>query len=389
MKRSLLFLLLLLGIFLTKISLAYECTDTTTGMSASELQGIQQACIDKLNSNKNEQNTLKQAISSINTKVILAQAQINQTISQINTLEKEITVLGGVLETVNRSMDDLGKIYLARVRESYRRSRVTPIDMIFSSNSFGDFLTKLKYLNTIKAKDQLILSELENSRLDYDHRKQDKVTKQQEIEKLKTKLVSQKKVLDGQVAEKQNLLSLTQNDEKKYQALLSKVRAELEAIESIIAGKGSETFVRDVSPGERIASVIPTSSACSTGGHLHFEVVTGGSHQNPAGFLKPKDVIWGNSPDGSFSFTGSWDWPLVDPIRITQGYGHTAFSSRYSSNIHTGIDMINTENYDVAAVRKGGLYRGSIACGGGTLKYVHVKNSDDSNDVFYLHVNYF
>jgi hypothetical protein len=247
----------------------------------------------------------------------------------------------------------------------------------------------LKYLNTIKAKDQLILQELENSRIDYDQRKTDKINKQQEVEKLKTKLIAQKKVLDGQVAEKQSLLSLTQNDEKKYQALLAKVRAELEAIESIIAGKGNETFVRDVSPGERIASVIPGSSACSTGGHLHFEVVTSGAHQSPASFLKPKDITWNNSPDGSFSFSGTWDWPLEDTIRITQGYGHTAFSSRYSGNTHTGIDMINTSNYDVKAVRKGGLFRGSIPCGGGTLKYVHVKHSDDNKDTFFLHVNYF
>ncbi|KKT81169.1 MAG: hypothetical protein UW80_C0056G0003 [Microgenomates group bacterium GW2011_GWC1_44_9] len=389
MKKIVTALLILIYLLLPGNLTAYECVETNSGMSPQDLQGIQQACLETLNNNKNEQKTLKQAISSINTKVILAQAQINQTISQINTLEKEITVLSGVLETVNRSMDDLGKIYQARVRESYRRSRVTSIDMVFSTQSFGDFLTKLKYLNTIKTKDQLILSELENSRLDYDQRKNDKITKQEEIEKLKSKLISQKKVLDAQISEKQNLLSLTQNDEKKYQALLAKVRAELEAIESIIAGKGTETFVRDISPGEQVASVIPGSSACSTGGHLHFEVVNSGSHQNPAAYLGQKEITWDNSPDGPISFTGSWPWPLEDKIRITQGYGHTAFSSRYSGDIHTGLDMVNTGNYGVKAVRKGGLYRGSIACGGGTLKYVHVKHSEDSYDTFYLHVNYF
>lgn len=390
MKRTLLLIFLFfLAVYFPIPSIAEECRETNSEMSPQTLTDIQNACLSKLAANKSDQSTLKQAITAINTKVILAQAQINQTISQINILEKEVTVLGGVLETVNQSLDELGKIYLARVRESYRRSRITPIDMIFSTESFGDFLTKMKYLNTIKAKDQLILHELESSRLDYDQRKTEKVDKQKEVEKLKARLITQKKVLDGQIGEKKNLLSLTQNDEKKYQALLAKVRAELEAIESIIAGKGSETFVRDVTPGDQIASVIPSSSACSTGAHLHFEVVSSGSHLSPAGFLKPKDLTWGNSPDGAFSLTGTWDWPLSDTIRITQGYGHTAFSSRYSSDTHTGIDMINNNDYGVKAVRKGALYRGSIACGGGTLKYVHVKHSDDDKDTFYLHVNYF
>lgn len=389
MKRTLLFLFFFFVMFFPAKGFAEECRETTSDMDPTTLQEISVACQAKITANKSEQNTLKQAITAINAKVNLAQAQINQTISQIKTLEKEVTVLNGVLDTVNQSMDDLSVIYLARVREGYRRSRVTPFDMIFSKSSFGDFLTKLKYLNTIKIKDQLILAELENSRLNYDLRKQEKVTKQQEVEKLKAKLISQKKVLDGQIKEKQNLLAITQNDEKKYQALLTKVREELEAIESIIAGNGNETLVREVSSGENIASVIPNASACSTGGHLHFEVVESGSHQNPAGFLKLKDLIWGNSPDGTISFTGSWDWPLEDQIRITQGYGHTAFSSRYSGNTHTGIDMVNTGNYSVKAVRKGNLFRGSIACGGGTLKYVRVKHADDSKDTFYLHVNYF
>ncbi len=369
---------------------AYDCIDTHQGMSVEEYQGIEKACQDILNSTKNQISTLKQAIASVNAKINLAQAQINQTISQIASLEKDITVLSGVLDTVNQSMSDLTKIYLARVRESYRRSRVTPIDLIFSSDSVGDYFTKFKYLNSLKTKDQLILGELENSRKDYDLRRQTKVTKQQEVEKLKTKMEAQKKTLTLQQQEKQSLLVLTQNDEKKYQALLAKVRAELEAIESIIAGKGSESLVRDVSANEKIASVIPGSSACSTGGHLHFEVVKDGSHQNPAAFLKPKDNLsWDNYPDGTVSLTGGWDWPLEDQIRITQTYGHTAFSRRYAGDVHTGIDMVNTSNYSVKSVRKGQLYRGSIPCGGGTLKYVHVKHSDDSNDTFYLHVNYF
>ena len=213
--------------------------------------------------------------------------------------------------------------------------------------------------------------------------------KQQEIEKLKNKLEGQKKTLAAQQKEKQDLLAQTNEDEKKFQALLAKARAELQAIESIIAGKGTETEVKDVSIGDKIASIISGASACSTGTHLHFEVVQDASHQSPANFLKNYEVIWDNQPDGQFNLTGSWDWPLNDKIRITQGYGHTAYSSRYAGDKHTGIDMSSTSNLDVKAVRKGKLYRGSISCGGGTLKYVHVKHSDDSLDTFYLHVNYF
>lgn len=205
-------------------------------MSQEELSGIAQACSDKITSNKNEQLTLNQTISTITSKINLAQAQINQTQAQINNLEKEVTVLDGVLTTVNDSMDQLEKIYSARVRESYKQMRITSLDLIFSSSTIGDYFNKVKYLNTVKAKDQLILAELEKSRLDYDKRKTDKITKQKEVESLKAKLVAQKNTLKSQQAEKQKILVLTQNDEKKYQTLLGQANALVAAMRGFTSG---------------------------------------------------------------------------------------------------------------------------------------------------------
>jgi len=399
MKKACILLLLVLVIIFPGLITAEECRETDSTMDATTLQEISKACQDKIAANKQEQSTLKQAITSINAKINLAQAQINQTVAQIKALEKEITVLSGVLDTVNISMEELGKIYLARVRESYRRSRVTSIDMIFSTSSFGDFLTKLKYLNTIKAKDQLILSELERSRLDYDQRKREKVSKQEKIENLKSKLLAQKKTLDNQQAEKQNLLILTQNDEKKFQALLSSARAELEAIEAIIAGNVDETEVGDVSSGQRIASIINGRSCNSEGAHLHFIVSQDGNVKNPFSYLKAVDFencsgsSCGNSSGDPFNPSGSWDWPISPKIEFNQGYGSTwAVKNRWVGKIysfHNGID-IKGSSLEVKAVQAGKLFRGSYTGSKGcVLKYVHLKHRDGGLDTFYLHVNYF
>lgn len=229
-------LLLLYFLLLTKIVSAAECIETNSGMSEPELQDIAIACEAKISSNRSDQNTLKVAISTLNSKINLAQAQINQTQVQINTLEKEVNVLDGVLETVTDSMFQLEKIYVSRVKESYKRYRETPVDLIFSSSSIGDYFTKLKYLNILKTKDQLILAELERSRINYDQRKQDKVQKQQEVEKLKAKLVAQKKVLDVQQKEKQKILAITQNDEKKYQSLLAQANSLVASMRGFTSG---------------------------------------------------------------------------------------------------------------------------------------------------------
>lgn len=356
-------------------------------------------CNQKIASLQGQQLTLKQIISTLNSKINLAQGQINQTQAQINLLEKEVTVLDGVLETVTDSMDLLEKIYQARVKESYKRFRVTSIDLIFSTNSIGDYFTKLKYLNTVKAKDQLILAELEKSRIDYDQRKQIKVQKQQEVEALKTKLVTQKKVLDAQQKEKQSLLLKTQNDEMRFQSLLNQARSELEAINAVIAGKGIETEVRDIKTGDVIASVISGSSCNSSGTHLHFIVGQDHSVINPFNYLKSVDYencsgSSCSSNDGdSFNPVGSWDWPLNPKISLYQGFGltwainHTWVRSIYS--FHNGID-IKSSSAEVKAVQNGKLFRGSYSGSSGcALKYVRVAHADGGLDTYYLHVNYF
>ena len=106
--------------------------------------------------------------------------------------------------------------------------------------------------------------------------------------------------------------------------------------------------------------------------------------------MSSRSVIWDNSPDSPFSFTGSWQWPINEPIRITQGYGMTYYAAKlnyYNGAPHTGVDMINISDYTVKAVKPGVLYKGAIACGGGTLRYVRVKQ-DDGYDTYYLHINY-
>ncbi|MDZ7586815.1 MAG: hypothetical protein U0946_03595, partial [Patescibacteria group bacterium] len=215
-----------------------------------------------------------------------------------------------------------------------------------------------------------------------------------EAETLRQKLAAQKTALGGQRASKQELLDLTKNNEAKYQNLMAAAKAEMAAIQSILAGYGQEVKVGGVNEGERIATIIPGSSACSTGSHLHFEVGNNGVNANPASYLKPQSVNWdlcGWWPDcdQQFSFSGSWNWPLNGNPRITQAYGMTGYArtGAYNGGPHTGIDM-TSDDLIVKAVKNGTLYRGSISCGGGILRYVKVEQ-ESNIATYYLHVNYY
>lgn len=241
------FVLTILLLLRPGVSFAIECDGAPPSGPENEasIKEYIQKCSEKVSNLQKEQSSLSQAISTINSKINLAQGQINQTLSQIESLQKEIGVLGGVLDKVNESVGELTKIYLARVKESYRKSRVDQSNLIFSNSSFGEYFAKLRYLNIIKSKDQIILSELENSRKDYDSRRQSKLEKQKEIESLKIKMEAQKKVLDAQQKEKKNLLTITANDEKKYQAMRKSAEAQLAALKRFVVSQGGASILQN------------------------------------------------------------------------------------------------------------------------------------------------
>lgn len=348
-----------------------------SGKTVEELQKEIQQYEGELQKLSSQAKTLSNQIAQFDAQIKLTSLKISQT-------EEKILLLGGRIDQLQDSLKSLETAFSSRAVETYKLSKFeTNFAFILTAPDINDAVSRFHYLQKIQEADRSLFERLQKAQTTYIGEKEDQ-------EDLQAQLKEQKAALDSQKVAKAKLLQITRSDEKRYQELLSKARAEIEAIQSIVAGQGKETEAGKISEGARIASILPGSSACSSGGHLHFEVVKDKSHQNPVDFLSSKSVTWDNSPDGQFAFTGSWPWPMNDPVRITQGYGMTYYAAAlhyYGGGPHTGLDMVNTGDYTVKAVRPGTLYLGSIACGGGTLKYVHVKQ-DDSYDTYYLHVNY-
>lgn len=392
MRKTISYFLILLAVLLFSPAVVraedcdqqYNCTEGSDNYEncLEKLEGCWQG---EVNRAQSEANTLQSTIDIINGQIRVQSLKIQQTAAEINALEKEITELSERIEGLGISLNRLSEILIKRIRESYKQSRLPYKNNLFAADSFNGFISQYRYVNVAQEQTLDIMKKTELQRLTYNQQKDLKETKQAEVEQKRKELQSQKNILDSQKASKDNLLKETKNNESIYQQKLAAARAELAAIRGIVAGLGTEVKVGDIKEGDRVASIIQGKSACSTGTHLHFEVAQNGNRRNPFDLLKNIGLIWDNI-DPARNGGGDWNWPLNDSIRVTQGYGSTSYSSRYANDIHTGIDIVST-NATVKAVKDGELYRGSMACGGGVLKYVRVKQSDNF-DSYYLHVNY-
>lgn len=336
-----------------------------------------------------QKRSLQTEIKKFDAAIAITITKIFTTNKQIGQLEEEIESLGTKIGRLDVSLDQLSGLLVKRIVETYKKGKIEPLVLFFSSKGFPEFISRYKYLRVIQAHDRKLLLQLETARTNYEGQKTLKEEKQEELEEAKAQLENQKILLAQQKADKEKLLETTQNNEKRYQELLTATRAEIEAIQAIIAGRGDEAGVGKVSQGEGIAWIIRGASACSTGTHLHLEVREGDEVRNPFSYLKNVELIDDSGGDPHVG-TGDWDWPLNQPIKFNQGFGANTSAIRSGIvwyDFHTGIDIV-ADNVRVKAVKQGTLYQGAIGCGGGTLRYVRLDHDNSNIDTYYLHVDY-
>ncbi len=388
MKKLLLFALpiFFLSFFVSQAK-ALSLQDCENGSTDS-------GCVDILQKKVNDlfaqANTLSSQLDQFNSQILLTQLKISDAQATIDKLEKEIGALGARIGYIATSVGNLEVLLKKRIVATYEQSYVSNLEIILTSSDFSDFILKAQYLKQVQENDRRILANLQQTKANYATQKDDREIKQAQIETSKKKLEALQADLNNQKAAKQALLKLTQNDETRYQQLLAAALAEKKAISAAFSDAVSRLNSGEgdaVSQGQTIA-VMGNSGypSCSSGAHLHFTVLKDGVAQNPASYIKDVSPVWDNSPDSSFGFSGSWDWPLSGP-RITQGFGMTYWAKLgwYGGGIHDGIDMVGGPT--IVAPRSGKLILGSTKCGSSSLKYAAVKHNDDPGIVtLYLHI---
>lgn len=196
-------------------------------------------CNDLISQYQNEITKLQGQANTLKNQISQFDAQIKLTTLKIAKTEEEIEKLSGRIDQLEGSLDSLSLAFSNRVVETYKMSKVNdPLYLLLSSPNLNEAFSRYSYLMKIQEADRDLLQRLQKAQDTYKEERVDQEDLQNELEK-------QKRNLDSQKQAKANLLAVTSNDEKKYQKLLSDARAQLSAFRRFVTVQGGASILNN------------------------------------------------------------------------------------------------------------------------------------------------
>lgn len=298
MKRYGFFLILLL--FSIVSGVFFVSSDNNSDLE--KLKKQQESIQNQINKTKSLINQKKSQTKNVSNQIKNLDSQLDEQIKSLEEVEQQMTVLEQKivetqkeLETVVADANNHRDLIDKRVRIMYQSGYSGYLDVLFSSESFSDFISRFELVKKIVQSDSEILVSMKEYQEKVDQKKMQLDSEQQEKENLLSN-----------INEKKNSTELTLKDKEKAMQDLKNDLKELERLEDKLIQESSDI-------GRKIVS------------------------------LQSKEKYIG----------GKLLWPSPGYTKITSPFGYRIHPVLKTKKLHTGIDIAVPANSKIVAANSG------------------------------------
>ena len=179
-KLSYFFLVLLFLIFYSTVVFAetptptISITPTPTGSDSRQTSDLQKRISElegKVSELRAQEQTLSSQIGTMDNQIKLTEYRIDATEQQITDLILDIDSATKRMKNLENSLHEVTKTLNNRIVATYRIGGAEPMQVLLSSNTIDDFVSRANYLRIVQAHDKKLLYDTQQAKNDYENQK--------------------------------------------------------------------------------------------------------------------------------------------------------------------------------------------------------------------------
>lgn len=223
-------------LFIVGLSFSYSSASTLTDLLEKKNSLSQEA--EKYESaaeNKAaEAKSLASQINSLESDIISTEQKISDTGNQIGETSRSIETLSSDIATRQKELEDLKLRLDNAIREIYEASNRSDYELLLSGNNFSEIVNQSKYIQSVETQVKTVYAQVKDVKKQLEEQKHTQEAKKAELDQLHSQQLAYKKSAENQKYQKEDLKSMTVEQQAEYEALAAKLQKEISQVSSAI-----------------------------------------------------------------------------------------------------------------------------------------------------------
>jgi len=171
-----------------------------------------------------EKDTLNNQLDILDNRLQQSRLDIESATLEVSKNNLEIKKIEIDIKNKNEQIESSKKHISTLLKMLYKEKQTSPLEILLLNDSLSDFINQVTYLeNTSEGiKDSLV--SLKDVKIEMEEQQKILTEKQTKLDELKKELENKKNILEGEVADKEYILTETAQSEKQYQQLLAEAK---------------------------------------------------------------------------------------------------------------------------------------------------------------------